>query len=131
MLADSRDSVVEEFLDWHAGNSADARGEAAERLDLLLGEWGPDAPPDEQAFLACSPHRIQACATILRDSYEPDWVNAALPLLPVWTRLCASRASLDDEAAARALAAARAEAANLASETHTILGDEAPFRRPE
>jgi hypothetical protein len=110
LLADSRDSVVEEFLDWHAGHSADARGEVAERLDLLLGEWGPDAPPDEQAFLACSPHRIQACATILRDSYEPDWVNTALPLLPVWIRWCASKASLDDEAVAHALAAARAEA---------------------
>ena len=75
--------------------------------------------------------RLQACASILRDSYEPDRVNKALPLLPDWTRWCASKTALDAEAAERALAAARAEAAILASETHTITEDEAPFRRPE
>jgi hypothetical protein len=129
--ATSRDSAIEDFLDWHAGNSADTRDQAAEALELLLAEWGPDVPPDERAFYACSPHRIQACASILRDSYEPDWVNKALPLLPSWTQWCASKTSLDAEAAGRALATAHAEAAILASKTHTIAEDEAPFRRPE
>jgi len=132
--AGSRDSAIEDFLDWHtehAGNSPDARDEAAEALDLLLAEWGPDVPPDERAFCACSPHRIRACASILRDSYEPAWVNKALSLLPGWTQWCASKTALNAEAAGRALAAARAEAAILASETHTVTEDEAPFRRPE
>jgi hypothetical protein len=88
-------------------------------------------PPDERAFCACSPHRIRACASILRDSYEPAWVNKALSLLPGWTQWCASKTALNAEAAGRALAAARAEAAILASEMHTITEDEAPFRRPE
>jgi hypothetical protein len=76
--AGSRDSAIEDFLDWHtehAGQPADVRAEAEGALELLLAEWGPDVPPDERAFYACSPHRIQACASILRDSYEPDWVN--------------------------------------------------------
>jgi hypothetical protein len=88
-------------------------------------------PPDERAFYVCSPHRIQACASILRDSYEPAWVNKALSLLPDWTQWCASKTALSAEAAGRALAAARAEAAILASEMHTITEDEASFRRPE
>ena len=58
-------------------------------------------------------------------------MNKALPLLPDWTRWCASKTALDAEAAELALAAARAEAAILASDTHTITEDEAPFRRPE
>jgi hypothetical protein len=134
LLSDFRDSAIEDFLGWHtehAGQPADVRDQAEGALELLLAEWGPDVPPDEQAFYACSPHRIQACASILRDSYEPDWVNKALPLLPDWTRWCASKTALDAEAAERALAAARAEAAILASETHTITEDEAPFRRAE
>ena len=132
--AGSLDSAIEDFLDWHtehADSSPDARDEAAEALELLLAEWGPDVPPDERAFYACSPHRIQACASILRDSYESDWVNKALPLLPGWTQWCASKTALDAEASGRALAAARAEAVILASEVHTITEDEAPFRRPE
>ena len=132
--AGSLDSAIEDFLDWHtehADKSPDARDEAAEALELLLAEWGPDVPPDERAFYACSPHRIQACASILRDSYESDWVDKALSLLPDWTQWCASKTALDAEAAGRVLAAARAEAAILASETHTITEDEAPFRRPE
>ena len=59
-----------------------------------------------------------------------NWVNKALSLLPDWTRWCASKTALDAEAAERALAAARAEAAILASGTDTITEDEAPFRRP-
>ena len=50
--------------------------------------------PDERAFYACSPHRIQACASILRDSYVSGWVNRALPLLPGWTQWCASITAL-------------------------------------
>ena len=126
VTADSRDSAIEDFLDWRAGNSADTRDQAAEALELLLAEWGPDVPPDERAFYACSPHRIQACASLLRDGYEPDWVNKALALLPGWTQWCASKTSLDTANAGRALASAGAEAAIQASETRTIIEDEAP-----
>lgn len=133
-LADTRDAAVEDFLDWHAGhawNSPDARGAAEEALDLILAEWGPDVPPDERAFYACSPHRIEACASVLRDMYEPDAVNEALSLLPHWVQRCARRTGLEGEFADRALAAARAEAATPAGEYQVIPDREVPFRRRE
>jgi hypothetical protein len=133
-LADARDAAIENFLDWHAGhawNSPDARDAAEEALELILAEWGPDVPPDERVFYACSPHRIGTCTSVLRDSYEPDWVNKALRLLPHWVQWCTERTGLDAECADRALAAAHAEAAAQAGEYHVVAEREVPFRRPE
>ena len=62
--------------------SANLRTSATRLREHWSYSWqsgGPDVPPDEQAFYACSPHRIQACASILRDSDEPDSVNKACP----------------------------------------------------
>ncbi len=133
-LADARDGAIEDFLNWHAGhawNSPGARAAAEDALELILAEWGPDAPPDERAFYACSPHRIETCASVLRDVYEPDAVNKALLLLPDWVQWCATKTELVAESADRALAAARAEAATPASEHQVSLEREVPFRRPE
>jgi hypothetical protein len=133
-LADGRDAAIENFLDWHAGhawNSPDARDAAEGALELILAEWGPDVPPDERVFYACSPHRIETCTSVLRDSYEPDWVNKALHLLPYWVQWCTARTALDAECADRALAAAHAEAAAQVGEHHVVAEGEAPFRRPE
>jgi hypothetical protein len=133
-LADAVSAAIEEFLNWHAGNAWDspgARSAAEEALELILAEWGPDASPDERTFFACSPHRIETCASILRDTYEPDPVNNALPLLPDWVQWCARRTELNSELADRALSAARAEAATPASEHQVITEREAPFRRLE
>jgi len=132
--ADNRDAAIEDFLDWHAGhawNSPGARDADEEALELILAEWGPDAPPDERAFFACSPHRIETCASVLRDAYEPGPVNKALLLLPDWVQWCARRTELAGDFADRALAAARAEAATPASEHRVIVEREHPFRRPE
>jgi hypothetical protein len=98
---------------------------------VVGAEWGPDVPPDERAFYACSPHRIETCASLLRDTYEPDPVNKALLLLPDWVQWCARKTELNGEFADRALAAARAEAATPAGEHRVILEREVPFRRPE
>ena len=133
-LADARDTAIEDFLDWHARrawNSPGARAAAEDALELILAEWGPDAPPDERAFYACSPHRIETCASLLRDMYEPDLVSKALLLLPHWVQWCATKTELDGEYADRALAAAHAESAAPASEHQVTLKREAPFRRPE
>lgn len=132
-LADARDAAIGDFLDCHAGhawNLPGARG-AAEALELTLAEWGPDASPDERTFYACPPHRIETCASVLRDTYEPDPVNKALLLIPAWVQWCAGRTELDSELADRALSAARAEAANLAGGHRVISERERPFRRPE
>jgi hypothetical protein len=104
---------------------------AEEALELILAEWGPDASPDERTFFACSPHRIETGASILRDTYEPGPVNNALPLLPDWVQWCARRMELKSERADRALSAARAEAATPASEHRVITERQAPFRRLE
>lgn len=93
-LANAVSASVKDFLDRHAGhasNSPDARGAAEEALELILAEWGPDTPPDERTFYACPPHRIETCASILRDTYEPGPVNNALPLLTVWVQWCAMK----------------------------------------
>lgn len=133
-LADARDTAIEDFLDWHAGRawaSPGARDADEDALELILAEWGPDAPPDERAFFACSPHRIETCASVLRDIYEPGPVNKALLLLPDWVQWCATRTELAGEFADRSLAAARAEAATPASAHQVIVEREHPFRRPE
>jgi len=133
-LADARDGAIEDFLDWHAGhawNPPGARAAAEDALELILSEWGPDVPPDERAFYACSPHRIETCASVLRDTYEPDPISKALLLLPDWVQWCATKTGLNGEFADRALAAARAEAATPPSEHQVIPEREVPFRRPE
>ena len=132
--ADVRDAAIEDFLDWHAGrawNAPGAREQAEDALELILSEWGPDAPVDERAFYACSPHRIEACAVVLRDSYDPESVHEALLLLPDWVQWCARKTGLEDEFADRALTAARAEAAGPASRYRATPEREAPFRHPE
>jgi hypothetical protein len=132
--ASGRDAAIDGFLDWHAGRawtSPDAREAAEAALELLLEEWGPDVPPDDEAFYACSPHRIEVCAMILRDAYDPDAVNEALALLPAWVQWCAGRAKLDALLTDRALAAARAEAAVPAVWGQVVKERERPFRRSE
>jgi hypothetical protein len=145
--AEERDEAINDFLDQHAPGSV-ARalpGSGYDRLatehalDLLLNEWGPDVPPDERAFFACSPHRIEACTDLMRDSYEPDAVNEALSLLPDWVQWCARRIGLGDEFTQRAMAAARAELRVAARpdesgwqrEHYVAREREAPFRRQE
>lgn len=110
-----RDEDIEDFLDQRAGrawNSPEDRDTAEEALETLLCEWGPDIPPDDRAFFACSPHRIQGCTAILRDIYEPGDVDRALRLLPDWVRWCAGKAGLDGEFTDRAVTAAVAARAS-------------------
>lgn len=131
-LAAARHAAAEDFLAQYADrawNSPDDRGHTENLLDLILSEWGPPAPPDERAFFACSPHRIETCAVILRDMYEPGPVGQALAMLPAWVGWCARRAGLGEEFAERALEAARVEAATPAASRAPRR--EPPFRRPE
>ena len=133
-LARARDAAIEEFLDRYAGHAWDTAGtrEAAEAaLELILAEWGPDAPPDEPVFYACSPHRIETLGALVRDNYEPDGVDAAMLLLPDWVQWCAGKTGVGGELADRALAAARGEAATPAGERRITRGREGPFRRAE
>lgn len=130
--AEAREAAVQGFLDQHTGhawNSPGDRVEAEDRLDLILEAWGPEIPPDEPVFFACSPHRIESCASFLREAYEPEPVNQALALLPDWVAWCARQTKLDEESAERVLSAARTEAATPAGKRQPK--HDAPFRRAE
>jgi hypothetical protein len=54
-------------------------------------EWGPHEYPDERSFYACSPHRIEMAAHLIRTSYAADYADPALRLLPEWRQWCIER----------------------------------------
>jgi hypothetical protein len=125
--------VREEFLGWYEARHDDVPQDVAEVAYTILDEWGPRAHPGERSLYACSPHRIEMAARLIRDGYFPDHANAALRLLPEWTQWCIGQSGLDGDLAARSRAAALTEAAALVDETHESAAEqnEAPFRRQE
>jgi hypothetical protein len=103
-------------------------------VGTLLQEWGPRKPPDERSFYACSPHRIEMTAHLIRDGYLAEYANAALRLLPPWTQWCIEQSGLTGDFAARSRGAALTEAAALVDEETDEPGaerDGTPFRRQE
>ena len=124
----------EAFLGWYAARHDDVPPDAADAVDTILQEWGPRVHPGERSRYACSPHRIEMAAHLIRDGYVPGYANAALRLLPEWTQWCIGQSGLDGDLAARSRAAALTEAAALVDEETNVLAaerDEAPFRRQE
>ena len=124
----------EAFLGWYAARHDDVPQDTADAVDTILQEWGPRAHPGERSRYACSPHRIEMTARLIRDGYFPDHANAALRLLPEWTQWCIGQSGLTGAFAGRSRAAALTEAAALVDEeTHDPAAerDEAPFRRQE
>jgi hypothetical protein len=127
------DQAYDEFQDWYAARHDDAPKAATVAADIILDVWGPTGHPDERSFYACSPHRIEMAARLIRDGYFADEANQALRLLPEWTQWCAEHSGLDGDAAARSREAARAAAAALVDgdDRPAVENDEAPFRRQE
>ena len=134
--------VREAFLGWYAARHDDVPQDAADAVDTILHEWGPSAHPGERSRYACSPHRIEMAAHLIREGYFPDYANAALRLLPEWTQWCIEQSGLTADFAARSRAAALTEAAALLDqethdpvdqETHDPAAErtEAPLRRQE
>jgi hypothetical protein len=123
----------EAFLGWYAARHNDVPQDAADAVDTILYEWGPRAHPGERSRYACSPHRIEMAARLIREGYLPGHANAALRLLPEWTQWCIGQSGLNGDFAARSRAAALTEAAALVDETHESAAEqnEAPFRRQE
>ncbi|HMD93057.1 MAG TPA: hypothetical protein VKG80_10455, partial [Trebonia sp.] len=96
--------------------------------------WGPRKLPDQSWFYACSPHRIEMTAILIRDGYLAGYANAALRLLPEWTQWCIERSGLTGDFAARSRDAALTEAAALVDEEADEGAgerDHEPFRRRE
>ena len=126
--------VREAFLGWYTARHGNIPQDAADAVDTILCEWGPRAHPGERSLYACSPHRIEMAAHLIRDGYFPDYANAALRMLPEWTQWCIEQSGLTGNFAARSHAAALTEAAALVDEeTHDPAAErnEAPFRRQE
>ena len=126
--------VREAFLGWYAARHDDVPQDAADAVDTILHEWGPGAHPAESSRYACSPHRIEMAAHLIREGYFPEHANAALRLLPEWIQWCIGQSGLNGDFAARSRAAALTEAAALVDEeTHDPAAErnEAPFRRQE
>jgi hypothetical protein len=131
---DDPGSVCEAFLAWYAARHDGVPQDAAVDAGTLIQEWGPGAGPEERSRYACSPHRIELTALLVRDGYFADHANAALRLLPEWTQWCIEQSGLDGDFAARSRAAALTEsAALLDEEAHrpAVRRDEASFRRQE
>jgi hypothetical protein len=126
--------VREAFLGWYAARHKDVPPDTDAAADTIIDAWGPQAPPADRSRYACSPHRIEMAALLIRDTYFPRDANAALRLLPEWTQWCIEQSGLTGDLAARARAAALTEAAALVDEEkrHPVAQrDEAPFRRHE
>jgi hypothetical protein len=124
----------EAFLGWYAAQHDDVPQDVADVVDLILYEWGPGAHPEEHSRYACSPHRIEMAARLIRDVYLPDHANAALGLLPEWTQWCIGQSGLTGDFAARSRAAALTEAASLVYDKApgpAANQNEPPFRRQE
>jgi hypothetical protein len=123
------------FLNWYATRHDDVPGAVAQATATVHEEWGPHEYPDERSFYACSPHRIEMAAHLIRGSYFADYANPALRLLPEWTQWCIERTGLEGEAAARSREAARSAASALVhdddDEPAAEEDDKAPFRRQE
>jgi hypothetical protein len=132
--SDDPDPAREAFLDWYAARHDDVPHNVADAVDTILHQWGPGAHLGERSRYACSPHRIEMTARLIRDGYFTDHANAALRLLPEWTQWCIAQSGLSGDFAARSRAAALTEAAALVDEEkHDPAAgrDEAPFRCQE
>lgn len=131
---DDDDAPRDEFLAWYKKQHDDAPQNLADDADLLIAEWGPSDDAGSLCPHACSPHRIELTAELLRDGYFPDAANAGIVLLPDWTQWCIERSGLTGDFAARSRDAALAQATRLAVEQTgepTAVSDKAPFRRQE
>jgi hypothetical protein len=126
--------VQDAFLGWHATQHGEGPEAAAEAVGTILSEWGPHENLDERSFCACSPHRIEMAAHLIREGYYPDDANAALRLLPTWTQWCIEQTGLDGNAARRSREAAHSATSVLVgdeADEQVAEDDEAPFRRQE
>src|ERR1022692_1746105 len=126
--------VDDAFLDWYAARRDDVPGAVAEAAGTILTEWGPHESLDERSFCACSPHRIEMAAHLIREGYFADYANPALRLLPEWTEWCIEQSGLNGDTAARSRGAARSVASVLVDDEDdesAAEDDKAPFRRHE
>jgi hypothetical protein len=104
----------------------------ADVVDAITDQWGPHKDIDETAFYACSPHRVEQAAHLLRHGLNRGYTESAIMLLPEWTRWCAERGGIAARHAARSGdAALAAAAAGAGADTQAGARADGPFRRTE
>lgn len=128
------DKARDEFLAWYAarhGPGAVSPG-MADAVDTITDQWGPHKDIDDRGFYACSPHRIEVAARLIRNGDYQEHAAPAIRLLPDWTQWCAERNGLVGDSAARAReAAVSATALADASAAVPDYPQADPVRRPE
>lgn len=118
------DPELKAFLRWYAARGHDVCGEVKDDAGTILDQWGPHEHLDARMFYACSPHRIEMTAHMLREQYDAEDANSTLRLLPAWTEWCIENSGLTGDLAARARGAALTEAAALVEEKEEEDDDE-------
>ena len=128
------DSVLQAFLSWYAARSGDAPAVEPEDVGTILQEWGPPRPSDERSFYACSPHRIEMTARLIRDGYFAEARQRGPAAAATVDAVVHRTERLGGELAARSHGAALSEAAALVDEEtaeRNAEPDDGPFRRQE
>jgi hypothetical protein len=64
--------VREAFLGWYTARHGNVPQDTADAADTILSEWGPPAHPEERSRYACSPHRIEMAARLIRSGIALD-----------------------------------------------------------
>lgn len=117
------------FLEWYSTAHDDIP--QPEDAGTIVQEWGPQEYLDDRCLYACSPHRIEMAAHLIRERYDAEYAAPALRLLPAWTHWCLEHGDPDGDAADRSRAAACRAASELPDPHGGEPADQWPFRRPE
>lgn len=129
------DKARDEFIAWFTDrHGADAVApDMADAVDAITDHWGPPKDIDEAAFYACSPHRVETTAYLLRHGTNPEYAEPAIKLLPEWTQWCVEHGATGSRAAARSRGAALTAAAAGAGTDGQVAdpADDGPFRHLE
>jgi hypothetical protein len=112
-------------------NTPDDSTGLADAVDTITDQWGPHHDIDQAAFYACSPHRIETTAYLIRRNPSGGDARPAIKLLPEWTQWCLERRGLSGVDAAAARGAAYSAVAALAIGEVSDPADTRPFRSSE
>jgi hypothetical protein len=113
----SADTAAERFArrlrqighpDVPAGDKSDeGPAGAGELATEMVGSWGPYECPSLYPY--CSPHKVAAAVSHLRDFYKDDFAAELVALLPEWIRFLAEHTGMTADQTERCLAYASGE----------------------
>lgn len=121
------------FLEWYAARHDGVPEGVTEAAATIASQWRLYDGTDRRSFFASSPHRIEMTAELIRLEHDADCAGPAVGLLPEWTQWCLEQNGVDDDFAARSIAAANSAAAEPVGEAGSGRDeeDDSAFRRQE